>query len=93
MTNNKWLKFFQARHVWLNAVGAGSIDAFQTYHKLRLIFMHANEIHLIKMRRIKKSAVVVIFILLCNPSAECEVLSLPICLFVFSTVVCSGCPV
>ncbi len=49
MTKNKWLKFFQAVCLWLNAVGAGSIDAFQTYHKLRLIFMHANHIHLIKI--------------------------------------------
>lgn len=52
MTNNKWLKFFQALCVWLNAFGAGSIDAFQTYHKRRLIFMHANHIHLIKIKNI-----------------------------------------
>lgn len=51
MTNNKWLKFFQT----VNAVGAGSIDAFQTYHKLRLIFMHAKHIHLIKIRKKKIS--------------------------------------
>lgn len=31
MTKNKWLKFFQAVFLCLNAVGAGSIDAFQTY--------------------------------------------------------------
>jgi len=56
MTNNKWLKFFHARRVWLNPVGARSIDAFQTYHELRirLIFMHANEIHLFKIRKKKK---------------------------------------
>lgn len=49
MTKNKWLNFFQAVCLWLNAVGAGRIDVFQTYHKLRFIFMHANHIHLIKI--------------------------------------------